>query len=97
MLETILQKNSKLKFHFTQAEPRVFDIVDVDEDTVVDHDDWYEFETAHGEKHEDGEPSPLWHRGCSRLTTKLLKITNSDTSSWIQLWQLTGGRLPGSG
>jgi len=48
VLETILQKKSKLKTHFPQAEPRVFEILDVSEDKVVDHDEWHKFEEAHG-------------------------------------------------
>ena len=54
VLETILQKKSKLKTHFPQAEPRVFEILDVSEDKVVDHDEWHKFEAAHGAKHQHG-------------------------------------------
>ena len=54
MLETILQKKSKLKAHFPQPEPRVFEILDVNEDKVVDHDEWHKFEEAHGARHKHG-------------------------------------------
>jgi ABC-type nickel/cobalt efflux system permease component RcnA len=54
VLQTILQKKSKLKAHFPQAEPRVFETLDVNEDKVVDHDEWHKFEEAHGAKHKHG-------------------------------------------
>jgi hypothetical protein len=34
----------EFKAHFPQAEPRVFEILDVNEDKVVDHDEWHRFE-----------------------------------------------------
>ena len=46
----------EFKDYFPQAEPRVFDILDRNEDKVVDHDEWHEFEKAHGAKHQQGEP-----------------------------------------
>jgi alkyl hydroperoxide reductase subunit AhpC len=48
VLETILQKKSKLKTHFPQAEQRVFEILDVSEDKVVDHNEWHKFDETHG-------------------------------------------------
>jgi len=46
----------EFKAHFPQAEPRVFDILDVNQDKVVDHDEWHKFEEAHGAKHMQVEP-----------------------------------------
>ena len=37
--------------YFPQAEPRVFEILDINEDKVVDHEEWHQFEEAHGAKH----------------------------------------------
>jgi len=41
----------EFKEYFPQAEPRVFEILDINKDKVVDHDEWHEFEEAHGAKH----------------------------------------------
>jgi hypothetical protein len=47
----------EFKGHFSQAEPRVFEILDVNEDKAVDHDEWHTFEEAHGAKHKHGSIS----------------------------------------
>ena len=41
----------EFKAYFPQAEPRVFEVLDVNKDKVVDHDEWHQFEEAHGAKH----------------------------------------------
>jgi hypothetical protein len=47
----------EFKDYFPQAEPRVFEILDTNKDKVVDHDEWHEFEKAHGAEHR-GSTSP---------------------------------------
>jgi hypothetical protein len=43
--------------YFPEAETRVFEILDTNEDKVVDHDEWHNFEEAHGAKHKHGRTS----------------------------------------
>jgi hypothetical protein len=46
----------EFKDYFPQAEPRVFEILDRNEDKVVDHDEWHQFEEAHGARYQHGQP-----------------------------------------
>jgi hypothetical protein len=39
--------------HFQNAEKKVFDAIDLNEDGNIDHDEWHEFKAAHGMKHYD--------------------------------------------
>ena len=41
----------EFKAYFPQGEHRVFEILDMNKDKVVDHDEWHQFEEAHGAKH----------------------------------------------
>ncbi|MCG6917236.1 MAG: EF-hand domain-containing protein [Deltaproteobacteria bacterium] len=36
--------------YFPQGELRVFEILDMNKDKVVNHDEWHQFEEAHGSK-----------------------------------------------
>jgi hypothetical protein len=40
----------EFKKYFPQAEPKVFMALDLNDDAVVDHDEWHEFKEAHGMK-----------------------------------------------
>jgi len=46
----------EFKTYFPQAEPRVYEVLDANQDKVVDHDEWHKFEEAHGAKHKQVEP-----------------------------------------
>ena len=37
--------------HFPHAEPKVFEAIDLNQDGVLDHDEWHAFKQAHGLKH----------------------------------------------
>lgn len=39
--------------HFPNSEQRVFDAIDLDQSTTIDHAEWHEFKAAHGLKHHD--------------------------------------------
>ena len=39
--------------HFDNAEKKVFDAIDLDQNGSIDHDEWHEFKAAHGLKHHD--------------------------------------------
>jgi Ca2+-binding EF-hand superfamily protein len=39
--------------HFENAEKKVFDAIDLNQDGSIDHDEWHEFKAAHGLKHHD--------------------------------------------
>ena len=43
----------EFKSFFPQAEPKVFNALDLNKDGFVDHDEWHEFKQAHGLKHEE--------------------------------------------
>jgi hypothetical protein len=43
----------EFKAYFPQAEPKVFEALDLNKDKVVDHDEWHEFKAAHGLEHKD--------------------------------------------
>ena len=46
-----LVTRTEFKGHFSHAEGRVFDALDLNKDGVVDHDEWHQFKKAHGMKH----------------------------------------------
>jgi len=37
--------------HFQNAEQKVFNAIDLNQDGNIDHDEWHEFKAAHGLKH----------------------------------------------
>ena len=37
--------------HFPQATPQVFEALDMNEDSQIDHDEWHAFKEAHGMRH----------------------------------------------
>jgi Ca2+-binding EF-hand superfamily protein len=39
--------------YFQNAEKKVFDAVDLDQNGNIDHDEWHKFKEAHGLKHHD--------------------------------------------
>jgi len=39
---------SEFKRHFPEAAPEVFMELDINDDAVVDHDEWHKFKEAHG-------------------------------------------------
>jgi hypothetical protein len=39
--------------YFQDAEKKVFDAIDLDQDGTIGHDEWHEFKAAHGLKHQD--------------------------------------------
>ncbi|UCF93674.1 MAG: hypothetical protein JSW39_05810 [Desulfobacterales bacterium] len=39
--------------HFPAAEPKVFAALDQNKDGLVDHDEWHQFEEAHGRRHKE--------------------------------------------
>lgn len=39
--------------HFENAEQKVFDAIDLNQDGNIDHDEWHEFKSAHGLQHHD--------------------------------------------
>ena len=39
--------------HFQNAEQKVFDEIDLNQDGSIDHDEWHAFKAAHGLKHHD--------------------------------------------
>lgn len=39
--------------HFQNAEQKVFDAIDLNQDGKIDHDEWHDFKAAHGLKHYD--------------------------------------------
>ena len=39
--------------YFENAEPKVYNALDIDQDGSVDHDEWHEFKEAHGLKHHE--------------------------------------------
>jgi hypothetical protein len=39
--------------HFQNAEQKVFNAIDLNQDGHIDHDEWHEFKEAHGMKHHD--------------------------------------------
>jgi len=41
----------ELKAHFPQANPEVFEALDLNQDSRVDHDEWHAFKEAHGMRH----------------------------------------------
>lgn len=41
----------EFKEHFPKAERKVFDALDSDGNQVLDHEEWHQFEQAHGAKH----------------------------------------------
>ena len=43
----------EFKAYFPQAEPKVFEALDLNKDKMIDHDEWHEFKAAHGLKHKD--------------------------------------------
>jgi hypothetical protein len=43
----------EFKAFFPQAEPKVFDAIDLDQSRAIDHDEWHKFKEAHGLKHQD--------------------------------------------
>jgi hypothetical protein len=42
---------SEFKRYFPEAEPSVFMELDLNDDSVVDHDEWHRFKEAHGLTH----------------------------------------------
>ena len=42
--------------HFPQAEPKVFETLDLDNDQLVDRDEWRKFEEAHAAKTKHQQP-----------------------------------------
>jgi hypothetical protein len=47
----------EFKSYFPQAEPRVFAALDLNNDKVIDHNEWHDFEEAHGAQHKHGSKS----------------------------------------
>jgi Ca2+-binding EF-hand superfamily protein len=43
--------------YFPEAELRIFEILDTNKDTVVDPNEWHQFEEAHGTKHKHSSGS----------------------------------------
>jgi len=43
----------EFKAHFENAEQKVFDAVDLNQDGSIDHDEWHAFKAAHGLKHHE--------------------------------------------
>jgi len=39
--------------HFQNAEQKVFNVTDLNEDGNIDHDEWHEFKAVHGLEHHD--------------------------------------------
>ena len=37
--------------HFKNADQKVFNAIDLNQDDNIDHDEWHEFKAAHGMKH----------------------------------------------
>ncbi len=44
-------RRDEFKQFFPQAQPTVFTALDLNQDGVVDHDEWHKFKEAHGLKH----------------------------------------------
>lgn len=47
----------EFKNYFPQAEPRVFAALDLNDDKLVDYNEWRAFEEAHGAQHKQGSGS----------------------------------------
>lgn len=45
-------KWTEFKRQFPDAEPKVFMATDLNDDSVIDHDEWHQFKEAHGLKDE---------------------------------------------
>ncbi len=43
----------EFKKYFPKSEPRVFMTIDMNNDAMIDHDEWHNFKAAHGMKHHD--------------------------------------------
>jgi len=46
-----LVNREEFKAYFPNADPKVFDAIDLNQDGSVDHDEWHEFKEAHGLGH----------------------------------------------
>jgi len=46
-----LVNREEFKAYFPKAEPKAFDVIDLNQDGSVDHDEWHEFKEAHGLGH----------------------------------------------
>lgn len=44
---------AEFKSHFPDAETKVFDTIDMNQDGSIDHDEWHQFKEAHGMKHHE--------------------------------------------
>jgi EF hand len=42
---------AEFKAHFPQADMKVFEIIDADQDNSLSHEEWHRFKEAHGLKH----------------------------------------------
>ena len=43
----------EFKAHFPKAEPKIFEAIDLNKDSMIDHDEWHEFKEAHGLGHKE--------------------------------------------
>ena len=43
----------EFKTYFPQATPQVFEAMDLNKDTSLDHDEWHQFKAAYGLKHKE--------------------------------------------
>jgi Ca2+-binding EF-hand superfamily protein len=48
-----LVNREEFNAYFPNAEPKVFDAIDLNQDGSIDHDEWHEFKEAHGLKHKE--------------------------------------------
>jgi hypothetical protein len=48
-----LVNTKEFSTHFQNAEKKVFDAIDLNQDGNIDHDEWHAFKSAHGLKHHD--------------------------------------------
>ena len=46
----------EFRSHFPQSDRHVFRALDLNEDGIVDHDEWHQFKAAHGIKHKRSLP-----------------------------------------
>jgi hypothetical protein len=43
----------EFKAYFPNAEPKVFEVIDQNRDSKIDHDEWHAFKEAHGLREHD--------------------------------------------
>lgn len=43
----------EFKAYFPQAKPEIFETIDLNKDSMIDHDEWHEFKEAHGLGHKE--------------------------------------------